>query len=274
MIIRYSIYLLLFCIFLYLLSRWFERSNIWMPRAKFLATPEVAGLEYQDVFFETEDGKRLHGWYIPCKNPIASLLFCHGNGGNISYRTESLRQFNSLNVNVFIFDYRGYGKSSGWLTEQGTYKDAQAAYQWLKDTEPSLPLFIFGRSLGANIAADLATKVNAAGLIYESGFNSVQDLGEEIFPFLPVRLITKYKYNALDKIKHINMPLLVIHSPDDEIAPFHHGQKTFDAALAPKQFLQISGGHNDGYMLSETEYLKELAEFINKYMPSPEEEEK
>ncbi len=268
MIIRVSIYIILLCIFLYLFTRWFERSNIWMPRAKFLATPEVVGLEYQDVFFESEDGKRLHGWYVPSKKPIASLLFCHGNGGNISYRTESLRQFNSLNLNVFIFDYRGYGKSNGWLTEQGTYKDAQAAYQWLKAKEPTIPLYIFGRSLGANIAADLATHTDAAGLIYESGFNSVQDLGEEIFPFLPVRLITKYKYNALDKIKHINMPLLVIHCPEDEIAPFQHGKKTFDAALEPKQFLQISGGHNDGFLISEKEYLEELSLFIKKPISS------
>jgi uncharacterized protein len=268
MIIRVSIYVLLFCIFLYLFTRWFERSNIWMPRAKFLATPEVVGLEYQDVLFDSEDGKRLHGWYIPCQKPIACLLFCHGNGGNISYRTESLRQFNSLNLNVFIFDYRGYGKSKGWLTEQGTYQDAQAAYQWLKTKEPTLPLYIFGRSLGANIAVDLAAKVDAAGLIYESGFNSVQDLGKEIFPFLPVRLITKYKYNALDKIKLINMPLMVIHSPDDEIAPFHHSKKAFDTAIEPKQFLQIAGGHNDGFLLSEKEYLKELSTFINKNLTS------
>ena len=169
---------------------------------------------------------------------------------------------------MFIFDYRGYGKSRGWLTEEGTYRDALAAYRWLKEKCPDLPIVVFGRSLGSNIAADLATKVAAAALIYESGFNSVQSLGAELFPFLPVRWMTKYKYNGIDKINDVKVPILVVHSPEDEIIPYQHGKRLFDAAPEPKRFLEISGGHNDGFIVSEVNYLRGLNSFISDYVSS------
>ncbi len=247
---------------LYLFSRWFERANIWMPTRTVEGTPEAVGLAYEDIYFETEDGVRLNGWFVPSGNPVAALVFCHGNGGNIGHRLESLRQFHSLNLNVFIFDYRGYGRSRGWLTEEGTYRDAMAAYRWLKTKCPELPIILFGRSLGANVAADLAAKVDAAALIYESGFNSVQDLGSELFPFLPVRWMTKYKYNAIDKVQNIKMPILAIHSPQDEIVPFRHGKRFFEAANEPKRFLEISGGHNEGFIVSEERYLAGWKAFL------------
>lgn len=260
---RAVIQILVLCLFIYLFLRWFERANLWAPTRKFYGDPSAVGLSYEDVYFQTEDGVKLNGWYVPSEKPVAAMLFCHGNGGNISYRTESLRQFNTLNLNVFIFDYRGYGKSRGWLTEEGTYRDAAAAFRWLKKKNPDIPIILFGRSLGANIAADLATKVDAAALIYESGFNSVQDLGSELFPFLPVRWVTKYTYNGLEKIKDGKKPILVIHSKDDEIIPFHHGKKLFEAAPEPKRFLEISGGHNDGFVVSEESYLNGIRTFFD-----------
>ncbi|MBN2328427.1 MAG: alpha/beta hydrolase [Candidatus Omnitrophica bacterium] len=264
--LRLVIQIVVACVFLYLFFRWCERANLWAPSKTFYGTPRVVDLDYEDVYFETEDGIRLNGWHVPCENPAAAMLFCHGNGGNISYRTESLRQYHSLNLNVFIFDYRGYGKSRGRLTEEGTYRDAAAAYRWLVEKNPDLPVIIFGRSLGANIAVDLAARVEAAGLIYESGFNSTLAIGREIFPYLPVRWIVKYHYDALGKIQNVRMPILVIHSRDDEIVPFHHGKKLFDAAPPPKRFFEIHGGHNDGFIASEEIYLKELQLFIDEFV--------
>ncbi len=253
-------------VLLVLFFRWFERANVWAPSRTFYATPEVVNLEYEEVFFETDDGVRLHGWHIPCATPVASLLFCHGNGGNLSYRTESLRQFHSLNLSVFIFDYRGYGKSAGRLSEEGTYRDAQAAYEWLARREPNLPTIVFGRSLGAAIAVDLATKVPAGALICESGFTSVPDVGEELFPILPVRKLGTIQYDALSKIESVKMPILVIHSQGDELIPCHHGQKLFERAPEPKKFLMIQGGHNDGYVFSESRYLTEIQAFLTQYI--------
>jgi len=248
-------------ILLYIFFRWFERINVWMPTREWIATPEIVDLNYEDVFFDSADGIRLHGWHIPCEAARAALLFCHGNGGNIGHRTESLRQLHSLGVHIFIFDYRGYGQSEGRLSEAGTYADALAAYEWLLAKHPEAPIILFGRSLGANIAADLALKAKAAALIFESGFTSVEEVGQETFPFLPIHLLHTIDYDALSKIPRIQSPILFIHSPDDEIIPFHHHQKLFDAATATKERLIIHGGHNDGFILSEAEYLRGISSF-------------
>ncbi|RJP34245.1 MAG: alpha/beta hydrolase [Candidatus Omnitrophota bacterium] len=254
-------------IFLVLFLRWFEKANIWIPTKHIVGDLVEIGIRYETIFFNTKDHIRLHGWYVPADAPIASLLFCHGNGGNITYRVDSLRQFHSIGLNTFIFDYRGYGKSEGKLSEKGTYTDAAAAFEWLQNRNPDLPLILFGRSLGAAIAIDLAMNVKANALICESGFTSIADRGQELFPFLPVRLINTIRYDSIAKIPSITIPLLVIHSVDDEIIPIHHGQKLFDAAPEPKEFLTIHGGHNDGFFLSETEYLQGIAEFLKKYLP-------
>lgn len=251
---------------LYLFFRWFERSNIWMPRRDFAATPDVVRLAYEDVSLQTADGLRLHGWYLPHEEGSASLLFCHGNAGNISHRTESLRQLHSLGLNVFIFDYRGYGRSEGRPSEKGTYQDALAAYDWLQGRCPDLPIILFGRSLGAAVAIELAAQGKGAALIAESGFTSVPALGQELFPVLPVKWLVRTRYDSLAKIPQVKIPVLVIHSREDEIVPFHHGDALFEAAPGPKQFLEIHGGHNDGYVLSETEYLRGIQAFLDAYV--------
>ncbi len=270
---KIMLYLILVPLFFYLFFRWFERANVWIPTRGFIADPTAVDIDYEEVFFETEDNIRLHGWYVPAKEPVASLLFCHGNGGNISYRIDSLKQFHSIHLNTFIFDYRGYGKSEGRLSEAGTYLDAQAAFQWLENHTPQLPLVIFGRSLGAAIAIDVATKTNASALICESAFTSVPAIGRELFPFLPVRLLCTIHYDALSKIKTVVIPVLIIHSPTDEIIPFHHSRELYEAVSRPKQFLEIQGGHNDGFLLSETEYLASITSFLNEHLPSPKKQE-
>ncbi len=260
-------YILVGLIALVWFFRWFERANVWMPRSEFMATPDILDLEYEDVHFTALDGVRLHGWYIPSATPRASLLFCHGNGGNISHRTESIRQFHSLNLNIFIFDYRGYGQSEGRLSEEGTYLDAQAAYRWLKQKTPDLPLISFGRSLGTAIAVELALRENPDLLFFESGFKSVPSMGKELFPFLPVDSITTINYDNLSKIPKIDIPKLFIHSPNDDIIPYTQGRAVYEAALPPKEFVDISGTHNEGYITSESNYLQAIDHFLTKYLP-------
>lgn len=246
----------------YLGLRWFERMTVWIPRSELAAAPDSIGLNYQDVTFQSSDGVTLHGWYIKHEKPIATLLFCHGNAGNISYRLESFRQFHSIGVDVFIFDYRGYGASEGRLSEQGTYLDAQAAYEWLRAQNPQRPLVIFGRSLGAAIAVELASRVKADGVVVESGFTSITNLGEEIYPFLPVRRVSVIEYNSIAGIPKLKAPVMVVHSSEDELIPFHHGEALFEAAPEPKRFLQIQGNHNDGHLISEDEYLSGFRDYL------------
>ena len=255
----------LLLLLLYVLLLWFERANVWIPSRTMFATPDQEGLPYEEIIFES-GGHRLVGWYIPAEEPVASLLFCHGNAGNISYRLDSLRQFRSICLNVFLFDYRGYGRSEGRVTEAGTYADAQAAWNWLCQRDPNQPRIIFGRSMGAAVAAELATRNSAQALIFESGFMSIPELGQERFPFLPVKLLGRIKYDSLSKIGSIHMPILVIHSLEDELVPIRHGRAIFAAAPEPKEFITIHGGHVEAHFLSEKSYLEALSRFIQEYV--------
>jgi len=236
-----------------------------------VATPGTIGLDYEDVHLSTEDGVPLHGWLVPAPQPIsgspgATLLFFHGNAGNISHRLDSLRIFADLGLDVFILDYRGYGLSGGDPTERGTYRDATAAWRWLTEVRGLDPgrIVVFGRSLGAAVALELATRVEPAGVILESAFISVPELGAEMYPWLPVRLLARYRYDNLGRIASLRAPLLVVHSRGDEIVPFRHGQALFDAAPPPKRFLELQGGHNDGFLASGAHYRRGLAEFLER----------
>jgi hypothetical protein len=227
--------------------------------------PGDIGLEYEKVQLRTPDHLALFGWYIPAKNAQFTLLYCHGNGGNISYTLDSINIFNELGLNCFIFDYRGYGASQGKPTEEGTYIDAQAAYDWLikeKKLEPA-DIIIFGWSLGGSIAAHLASNVEAKGLIIESGFTSYADIGQKFYPYMPVRLFVRYGFKTRDYLKQVNCPVLIIHSRNDEISPFELGLRLYEeAANEPKEFLEIFGNHNDGFLYSGQIYREGLSNWI------------
>jgi hypothetical protein len=255
-------------IFIKFYFRYFERASIYFPSHDMASHPGMIGLTYEDIYFDTEDKIKLNAWYIPAKNPIATLLFCHGNAGNISHRLDSIRIFNELNLNVFIFDYRGYGKSKGKISEQGSYIDAKAAYDYILShfEQDKNKIVIFGRSLGAAIAIDLATMVKAGALISESCFTSIERIGKEIYPFLPVKWLCTIKYDSLSKIKTISIPKLIIHSKNDEMIPFHHGKELFDAAKEPKQFYILTGSHNDSFLINETEYKQRIKNFLELYL--------
>lgn len=230
------------------------------------ATPDAIGLDYRDVSIATDDGETLHGWWVPHVDARATILFSHGNAGNISHRLESLRQFHHLRLNVLAYDYRGYGQSTGRPSEAGLYRDIDAAWRWLVEEQnlAAKRLVPFGRSLGGAVTARLAARVNPACVILESTFTSVPDLGAELFPWLPVRLLSRLRLDARKHVAGISAPLLIIHSRDDEIVPYNHALKLQAASHDSTELLTISGGHNTGFVDSEDAYIEGLDKFLGR----------
>lgn len=245
-----------------------------LPSRKVGATPAAIGLDFQEVWLTCPDTTRLHGWYIPGpagKGMARTLLFCHGNAGNISHRLDSIRIFHNLGLAQFIFDYRGYGRSQGVVSEPGTYMDAETAWHYLVQERGVAPgqIILFGRSLGGAVAAHLASLHPVTALILESTFTSIPDLAAELYPLLPVRWLSRYRYNTLSRLVDISCPILVIHSREDEIIPFSHGRQLSRASGTSGQLLEIRGGHNDGFLLSGQEYSNGLARFLEKVAAAP-----
>ncbi|MBS3804254.1 MAG: alpha/beta hydrolase [Oleiphilaceae bacterium] len=245
------------------------------------ATPSDVGLRWEEVRLNTADDVRLHGWYLPAQAAIANdedpftLLFFHGNAGNISHRLETLEIFHALGLATLIIDYRGYGRSEGKPSEAGLYQDADTAWRYLVEQRRLDPqrVIAFGRSLGAPVAAHLAAERKVAGLILESAFTSAPDRGAEIFPVFPVKLIATVQYPTKKWVRQTDVPVLVIHSENDEIIPFHHGKAVYEAAPEPKAFIRLEGGHNTGFLISRATYMGGLTDWLDTYLkaspPSP-----
>lgn len=237
---------------------------VFFPTRELVLTPADRGAVHEEVWIDTDNGERLHGWFLPVDKPLATVLFMHGNAGNISHRLDSLAVFRRLELQVLIFDYRGYGRSEGRPGEQATYRDAEAAWRYLVDERGLAPegIVLFGRSLGGAVAAWLATQRPVAGLILESTFTSVPDLGAQLYPVFPVRRLARIRYPTVDRLANVRCPVLVVHSPNDELVPYSHGRRLFEAAPEPKHFLVLRGGHNDGFLMTGRRYQQGLAEFI------------
>lgn len=243
-----------------------------VPGRAIEATPRLLGLEYSDVLLRTADGLSLHGWYVPAEKRRGVLLFLHGNAGNISHRLDSIAIFHSLDLDTLIIDYRGYGQSEGKASEQGIYLDAEAAWQYLVADRQEDParIVVFGRSMGGAAAAWLSSRYAAAGTIIESCFTSAVDMGTELYPFLPVRLLARVRFPVAEFIAGSTNPVLIVHSRDDEIIPFGMGRALFAAAPEPKRFLEISGDHNGGFLIDHARYRSGLAGFLAEYLPDSE----
>jgi len=254
-------------VLLSLLLYLFQPKFIYYPTKDMAATPDTIGLSYEEVTLTTSDNVNISGWYLPHPQAHSTMLFLHGNGGNISHRLEKLMIFYELGLTVMIIDYRGYGMSSGKPSEQGTYLDAEAAWKYLtKDKSiPPNDIIVYGESLGAAVAIRTASQKQVGALIIESGFTSIVDMAKHYYPYLPVSLLTRIKYPSLDRIADINAPLLVIHSKEDQIVPYTHGQSLYQLAKEPKVFHEIIGDHNSGYALSGNVYRDGLAQFISNY---------
>jgi pimeloyl-ACP methyl ester carboxylesterase len=244
----------------------FQASFVFFPTRDSAGTPAAIGLAYEDIRFKTADGVTLSGWYVPAKESRQVVLFFHGNAGNITHRLDSIAQFHRLGLSVFIVDYRGYGLSEGKVSEEGTYLDAEAAWTYLIEERgiESEQIIIFGRSLGGAVATWLAQQHPPKMLILESTFTSVPDMAAKQFPFLPVRLLARIKYNTVDRLPEVSAPILIVHSPGDDIIPYSHGRRLFEVAPEPKEFLQITGGHNEGFIVSQN-YEEGLKSFIEMY---------
>ncbi len=251
----------------------FQSQLVYFPEVgrELSATPRDAGLEYEEVRLNTGDGESLHAWFVPVPQPQGTVLLFHGNAGNISHRLEYLSMLHRLGYSSFIFDYRGYGKSSGRSSEQGTYRDAEAAWHYLtvvRNIEPR-HIALLGESLGGAVAAWLASRQQPGALVLASVFISVPDLGAEIYPFLPVKLLARFNYNTRAYLQNVEAPVLIAHSREDDIVPYRHGQALFEAAREPKTFLEMRGGHNDSFLFSQEIWLRQLGAFLNRYVGNP-----
>ncbi len=245
--------------------RYLEKKTLYFPLRKIEATPKDIRLDYEDLSIMTKDGIQLAGWFIPAKRPRATLLFCHGNGGNISHRMEKIKLLNALNVDILIFDYRGYGMSKGRPSEHGLYLDAEAAYAYLITSKEVLPekIIVFGESLGSAVALDLAVNHRLGGIIIEGGFTSTPDMAKKIFPFLPSFILSS-RFDALKKIRDVQSPKLIFHSIDDEIISFEFGKRLFNAAIDPKEFVHLRGGHNDAFIISQDIFTSRIDSFLER----------
>jgi fermentation-respiration switch protein FrsA (DUF1100 family) len=244
-----------------------QGSLVYFPNVarEHIATPVAYGLSYEDAAIRTEDGETLHAWWVPADNPRGAVLLFHGNAGNISHRIDYARMFRTLGYSTLLVDYRGYGRSTGSPSEEGTYRDATASWQWLA-TEKGLSgadIVVFGESLGGAVASWLAARQRPRALVLASTFTSIPDLGSEIYRLIPVRLLSRFQYNTREALSRVEAPVLIAHSPRDDIIPHTHGKSLYEAAREPKQFLELAGGHNEGFIFTRAEWVKALGSFLN-----------
>ncbi|KAF0164421.1 MAG: Uncharacterized protein FD157_2028 [Rhodocyclaceae bacterium] len=251
-----------------------QTSLVFLPEIDrdYRASPADIGLPFSPLKFSTADGESLDGWFVPAdakRRTRGLVIFFHGNAGSIAHRLDYLRMFHDLGLATLIIDYRGYGLSSGSPSEQGTYLDADSA--WLHATQtlgfPADRIVLFGESLGGGVAAQLAAKQRPAALVLASTFTSVPDMGADLYPLLPVRLLAHIRYDSLTRLAQIACPLLVIHSRNDDIISFAHGRRLFEAARTPKQFLEIEGGHNEGFVFAREDWIRQLDGFLQQVVP-------
>ena len=248
----------------------FQSHQVFYPEIgrEIIATPTQIGLPYEDIHLKTSDGISLHAWYIAAPQPRGTVLFLHGNAGNISHRLDSMQMFHRLGYSTLIFDYRGYGNSGGTPSEQGTYRDAEAAWRYLTEQRhtPACQIVLFGESLGGAVAAWLAARQKPAVLVIASSFTSVPDFAQQLYPYFPARWLAHIRYDTRANLRSVTAPVLIAHSPEDEIIPFEHGRALFAAANPPKLFLELAGGHNDGFIFMRESWVKALGDFLDEQM--------
>lgn len=255
--------LLVVLILLFIYVRYLESTSVFFPSRSILATPKQSNLDYEDVYFKTQDGIKLNGWLIKHPRAKATVVFFHGNAGNLSDRIGKLSLFHKMGVNIFAVDYRGYGNSQGKPTEKGIYADGQAAFDYLlgrSDIDPK-SIVAYGASLGGVVAIDLAVHRPLAGLIVDSSFSSAPDMAKIIYPFLPT-FFMQVKMDSISKIRKVEIPKLFLHSEEDETVPLALGLKLYKAAPAPKTFIKLKGAHDEGHIIDQKMFVDNITRFL------------
>jgi len=263
--LRLIIYIVVSLGLIFLYAKYLEAKSVFFPSKGLGASPADIGLTFRDVYLNTKDGVQIHGWFLPHQEAKYTLLFCHGNGGNLSGRLDKILILHEAKVNIFIIDYRGYGLSSGKPKESGIYLDAKAGYDYLiskKNIKPE-QIILYGESLGAAVTIDLASRDTVGGLIAEGAFSSGRDIGKVFYPYVP-KFILPNIFDSLGKINKIKVPKLFLHSAGDEVVPIKLGEKLYRAAPEPKYFVEVSGGHNSIYFGSKDKYLVSIIAFLDK----------
>jgi len=254
---------------LWIFLLWFEGAMIYFPSRTIAAHPGSYGLPWERVWLTARDGARLRAWFIPATRAAAPVMLClHGNGGNLSDRVEKMRIFHAAGATQLWVDWRGYGESSGRPSEAGLYCDAQAARDWLSSVKgvPADRLVLYGESLGAGAAVELASRAPAAGLIMDGGFTSVPDMARLVLPWFPRRLISS-RFDNFAKLPGIKIATLFLHSPQDDIVPYAMAKRNFAAAGGPKSFVDLQGGHNAGFLDAGEAYGAAIKNFLSSLEP-------
>lgn len=235
-----------------------------------LRTPRDLGLDHETVWLTTEDGLRIEAWYLPTPGARGVALLAHGNAGNLSHRIDYAPMFHHLGYSLLLFEYRGYGRSQGRPSEQGTYADARAAWRYLVAQRGVAPqrIVLIGESLGGAVAARLAASERPGALVLASSFVSVPELAADLYPWLPARWLARYRYDTLAALQQVACPVFVAHSRQDEIVPFEHGQRLYAAAREPKAWLEMAGGHNEGFLFVRAEWRASLGRFLARHLPA------
>ena len=248
-----------------------ERSLVYVPGDREVPEPHPSlALRHQSVQFLTPDSILLHAWLIPASSASSAssdlsassaefwLLISHGNYGNIGHgaRPEFYAAARDIGLNVFAFDYRGFGRSGGRPGEEGIYRDAEAAYRFLTDSlrVPPDRIILFGHSLGTGVATELATRVPSAALVLEAAYTSIPDIGAAAYPWLPVKLLAGERFETIDRIEKVTVPTLILHSPEDDLVPIEHGRRVYEAARGEKRFVEVRGGHAGAFREDREKY--------------------
>lgn len=247
----------------------FQHSQVFVPDhyPNGIWDPVPFGLPAEDVFFPSEDGVALHGWWMPHPKPLATLMYCHGNTGSLAHRIGVFRFLRRLKVSLFAFDYRGFGRSAGEPSEKGVLQDVRAAYDQLTGplAQSDDRLVVVGHSLGGAVAIDLALHRRPAGLVVQSSFTDLREMARSLFPQVPMHLACRNGFRSIDKVGRLTLPKLFVHGTGDGTVPFRMGQALYQAAAAPKEFLAIErAGHNDLQSHGGLAYLRRLSRFVKR----------
>lgn len=249
-----------------------ERSLVYIPGAREVPDPpSMFALRHLPVDFLTADSVRLHAWIVPAARADSTgywLLIAHGNYGSIGFgeRPEFYAAARDIGLNLFAFDYRGFGRSGGRPGEQGLYHDAEAAYRYLVDSleVPPERIVLFGHSLGTGVATELATRVPSAALVLEAAYTSLPDIGQAAYPWLPVKLLAGERFETIGKIGRVTVPTLVLHSPEDDIIPYEHGRRVYEAARGEKRLVAVRGGHAGAFREDREKYFGAIRALVER----------